>query len=470
MNFSPSTVRLLTAESCATYSPLMRWVAIACGIATFAAPAFGLCPADCNGNGVVAIHELTRAVAVSMDRLPYRVCPPADDDGNGGVEVSDLVLAVASGLRGCPATVTLRRAPELSAPAGPQSPTRGVLPNGRYVEPAGRQVALATFPLNLTLTPDGRRLLVTNDGWGNEEGERGLQVVDVATRTCDAVEVPHFFGLAVDRRRRVPAPTATPTASSTCSFEGDSLVRDKAPLATFPDGTYPTGLTISAGRGSSLRRRPHRQLLPLDRPRGRRDAPARRSHSATFRTRSSSRRRAARVRLVVGTQQRQSRQRASSLRYRRRSERRDQLVDRGCRSRRSRSAPRLDRYIPIARSLKVDDRTIFGGSHPSAMALSPDGKLALRDRHERRSARRARCGSRWTPSPKSSSTSSRAAAPGSAAGPLPERPRRQRRRPTPLRRRRRHQRRAGHRRRCRCAHLHAGRIHPDRLVPERARR
>src|SRR5262249_10169240 len=30
-------------------------------------------------------------------------------------------------------------------------------------------------------------------------------------------------------------------------------------------------------------------------------------------------------------------------------------------------------YVPIARSVKIDNKIVFGGSHPSAMRLSPDG-------------------------------------------------------------------------------------------------
>src|SRR5262249_30983450 len=39
------------------------------------------------------------------------------------------------------------------------------------------------------------------------------------------------------------------------------------------------------------------------------------------------------------------------------------------------NAPHLVGYSPIARDLAVDAQRIFGGSHPSAMALSPDGRF-----------------------------------------------------------------------------------------------
>src|SRR5262249_23696294 len=37
--------------------------------------------------------------------------------------------------------------------------------------------------------------------------------------------------------------------------------------------------------------------------------------------------------------------------------------------------PHVMRFLPIARSLRVDNRAVYGGSHPSAMQLSPDGAL-----------------------------------------------------------------------------------------------
>src|SRR5262249_14198304 len=143
------------------------------------------------------INELVRSVNIASGAMAYRLCPPVDAAGDGEVTIDDLVGAVNVALSACPDTVTMYRAPERDAAAGPLADGKGVLPNGRTVEPAGEQVGLDTFPLNLAITPDGKYLLLTNDGWGNEEGERGLQLVDLATRHSTRVEVPHFFGLAI---------------------------------------------------------------------------------------------------------------------------------------------------------------------------------------------------------------------------------------------------------------------------------
>jgi YVTN family beta-propeller protein len=39
------------------------------------------------------------------------------------------------------------------------------------------------------------------------------------------------------------------------------------------------------------------------------------------------------------------------------------------------NAPHFVHYIPIARSVTIDNKVVYGGSHPSAMRLSPDGAL-----------------------------------------------------------------------------------------------
>src|SRR5262249_38625066 len=126
---------------------------------------------------------------------------------------------------------------------------------GRYIEPAGVQIATETLPLNLALTPDGTRLLVTNDGYRDTEYKQFVQVVDTATLAVSKVEVPHFFGLAVtpDGDPVFFANDANPDADRLESLRliNGSLVRDDTPLATLPHETFPTGLALSAD-GSHL--------------------------------------------------------------------------------------------------------------------------------------------------------------------------------------------------------------------------
>jgi YVTN family beta-propeller protein len=62
---------------------------------------------------------------------------------------------------------------------GPRNDRTAVVPTGHRVTPTGRQTALGDLPLGQVLSPDGRTLLVSNDG----QGEQSLQVVDVVSGT-----------------------------------------------------------------------------------------------------------------------------------------------------------------------------------------------------------------------------------------------------------------------------------------------
>lgn len=61
--------------------------------------------------------------------------------------------------------------------AGPQGDGTSVTPNGWFVTPAGRQVQLGERPYGAALSPDGRTLLVSNDG----QWMQSVQAVDTAS-------------------------------------------------------------------------------------------------------------------------------------------------------------------------------------------------------------------------------------------------------------------------------------------------
>lgn len=67
---------------------------------------------------------------------------------------------------------TPRRLPGGSAQAG------YLLPNGWSLTPAGEQIEVGDLPLALVLHPDGRHLLVSNNGYGTQS----IDVIDVSTR------------------------------------------------------------------------------------------------------------------------------------------------------------------------------------------------------------------------------------------------------------------------------------------------
>jgi YVTN family beta-propeller protein len=81
--------------------------------------------------------------------------------------------------------------------AGPQGDGTGVTPYGWTVTPVGRQVILGDKPFGTTRSPDGKTLLVSNDGQYNQS----LSVVDTATGTVrQTITYPSpqalFVGLA----------------------------------------------------------------------------------------------------------------------------------------------------------------------------------------------------------------------------------------------------------------------------------
>ena len=68
-------------------------------------------------------------------------------------------------------------AAQLATHAGPRPNGTAVTPVGFKVTPAGTQTPLGDLPLTTALSPDGKTMLVSNDG----QGTQSLQVVDTAT-------------------------------------------------------------------------------------------------------------------------------------------------------------------------------------------------------------------------------------------------------------------------------------------------
>ncbi|MGZ4489891.1 MAG: alkaline phosphatase family protein [Nocardioidaceae bacterium] len=102
--------------------------------------------------------------------------------------VGALALVVAGGAA---------TAAQLTTHAGPSGDGTAVTPVGFRVTPAGSQTTLGDLPLNTALSPDGKTMLVSNDG----QGTQSLQVVDTSTskvvQTLDYASPQSLFvGLA----------------------------------------------------------------------------------------------------------------------------------------------------------------------------------------------------------------------------------------------------------------------------------
>ncbi|MGA5040026.1 SMP-30/gluconolactonase/LRE family protein [Streptomyces capoamus] len=141
--------------------------------------------------------------------------------------------------------------------AGPRKDGTAITPLGYRVTPAGGQTRLGDLPLNAVLHPDGRHLLVTNNG----QGVQSLQLVD--TRTNKVVQtLPYpspeslYIGLAWSPDGRTAyASAAANSKIRVLSFTGGRLTeRDPIKMPTkSPEGKdvtlFPAGLAITPDGG-----------------------------------------------------------------------------------------------------------------------------------------------------------------------------------------------------------------------------
>jgi YVTN family beta-propeller protein len=137
-----------------------------------------------------------------------------------------------------------------SAESPPSTEDARRLPTGARLDPAGRSVDVGSMPLAMTLSPDGRHVVLLLNGWR----EQGLQVLDRATGAIvqTVPQAAAFIGMAF-------APgTSTLFVSGgnqdvVYAYDwsnGRATLRDSIILARKPDprrsGTrYPAGLALS---------------------------------------------------------------------------------------------------------------------------------------------------------------------------------------------------------------------------------
>lgn len=137
--------------------------------------------------------------------------------------------------------------------AGPSSDGTASTPTGQRVTPWGTQTVLGDLPLNSALSPDGRHLLVTNNG----QGTQSLQLVDAADHEVEQT-LPYtspealYMGLAWSPDGTTAYASAAANAKiRTYSFDGSRLTEGASlalPTKT-PEGKalnlYPAGLAVS---------------------------------------------------------------------------------------------------------------------------------------------------------------------------------------------------------------------------------
>ena len=134
------------------------------------------------------------------------------------------LAAVLLGAVNRPAPLIVYSAPAGDRPAGADAvhPTTAILPNGRIASPAGQTVFVGSNPLGMTLSPNGRFAIVSNDDEhvGALAPPRtdvpplsgySLAVVDTVTMklrsTYRDASAAFFFGIVAVRDARNPANT-----------------------------------------------------------------------------------------------------------------------------------------------------------------------------------------------------------------------------------------------------------------------
>ena len=138
--------------------------------------------------------------------------------------------------------------PRLLEPVGPHSDGTGLTPNHWVLTPAGAQVEVGDRPLGLALAPDGRYLLVSNNG----QGIQSLAVVDTQSRTVvQTVPYPSpealFLGVVVspDGRRAYASSGGNNTIRVYDLDRGRLTERDPIALGDRKTRIYPAGLALS---------------------------------------------------------------------------------------------------------------------------------------------------------------------------------------------------------------------------------
>jgi YVTN family beta-propeller protein len=139
--------------------------------------------------------------------------------------------------------------------AGPQGDGTAYTSYGWKVTPAGKQVAVGERPYGSAMSPDGKHLLVSNDG----VGDQSLQVVDAGSGAV--VQTLHypapqalFVGVAYSPDgKRAFAAGGDQSVVHTYDVAADGTLEETAPLALAVDDgqgnklrPFPAGLAVSA--------------------------------------------------------------------------------------------------------------------------------------------------------------------------------------------------------------------------------
>ncbi|HSU80308.1 MAG TPA: alkaline phosphatase family protein [Candidatus Angelobacter sp.] len=132
---------------------------------------------------------------------------------------------------------------------GPIDRKSGMTPHHWALSPAGKQVTLGDFPMSGAMSPDGKHLIITNDG----QGEQSLQVIDTETKSVIQT-VPYitpealFLGVVFSPDGKTVYASAGGNDKIRCfSFENGFLMEEEPIRLShrYNPRFYPSGLSIS---------------------------------------------------------------------------------------------------------------------------------------------------------------------------------------------------------------------------------
>ena len=133
----------------------------------------------------------------------------------------------------------------LFAQPGVQPNQNVLLPNGWTLSPAGQQIPLGDFPMNMVLSPDGSRLAITHNGVGRQhirlfDTRKNVQLHDLTLPKL-------WYGLAFSPDgKRLYAAAGTSNAVDVLTIDADTLRRDTVIRLgqPWPNPMTPSGLAL----------------------------------------------------------------------------------------------------------------------------------------------------------------------------------------------------------------------------------
>jgi YVTN family beta-propeller protein len=121
----------------------------------------------------------------------------------------------------------------------------GILPSGRAITPAGNQLLVGRFPGNMIMSPDGKTIVISNNGYGGNS----LVLVDTATgKIRQTVPTPDdwlLYGLAMSEDgTRLYAAGGVSKYVYKYTIDGNGTAAFALKMGNGKDG-FPTGLALS---------------------------------------------------------------------------------------------------------------------------------------------------------------------------------------------------------------------------------